>query len=402
MNRIYFLILFLTSIGIGLNAQSVSRSVICGVGATHSNGTATLTSTFGQCPGCTTLSTADGTLTQGFQQPDDTGDCFLNAFDFDSEFSNCGMVFNFFYTGDADINNVTFEWDFGADAFPQTSNLPNPAGVAYSTTGQKMISLRVFDAADCDLQVSTVVNVQAVGFATNPIISDVTCKGETNGAIELETNGGNGPFSYVWSNGETTESLSDLPAGDYAYTVTDISDCESINVVTVAEPQDSLMLNFDVTSETCEGDLNGAVTLNILGGTAPYSISWSDSSSAQTLTGITTGEYFVTVTDGQNCFTEATVFVNEKCNPRIYDTISPNGDGVNDTWVIEDIESFPENNIQIFNRWGELVFEEDGYVNTWAGTTTDGTPLTEGAYYYVIKLNDANNKVLTGSITLVR
>ena len=75
---------------------------------------------------------------------------------------------------------------------------------------------------------------------------------------------------------------------------------------------------------------------------------------------------------------------------------------MNDTWVIQDIESFPENNIEIFNRWGEKVFNEDGYVNTWAGTTNDGTPLTEGAYYYVVKLNDSNNKVLTGSITIVR
>ena len=290
----------------------------------------------------------------------------------------------------------------GMALFLKTSQLPNPVGIAYSTVGQKSISLRVFDIAVCDIQVSTTLTVQAVGFAANPVITNVNCKGETDGAIELETNGGSAPFTYVWSNGETTESLSNLTAGDYAYTITDVMGCESINVVTVAEPQDSLMVSFDVTSETCTGDLNGAVTLNITGGTSPYLVAWSDSSSATTLTNITTGEYLVNIKDDQGCTLDASVFVNEKCNPRIFDTISPNGDGVNDTWKIQDIESFPENKVRIYNRWGELIFDADGYVNTWNGTTTDGTPLSEGAYFYSVRLNDSNNKILSGSITIVR
>jgi hypothetical protein len=63
--------------------------------------------------------------------------------------------------------------------------------------------------------------------------------------------------------------LDNLPAGDYSYTVTDGMGCESLNAITIVEPQDSLMISFDVTSETCAGDLNGIVAATITGGTSP-------------------------------------------------------------------------------------------------------------------------------------
>lgn len=388
---------------ISLSAQSISRSTLCGVGTTQINNSNILTSTFGPgCIGCGTLTGGAGILTQGFQQPDIDGDCFLVGFDYDPEISACGLTFNFFYTGTADVNNVTFEWNFGADAFPQTSQLPNPTGVAFSSVGQKVVSLRVYDNTDCDLMASTNLTVNAIGFATNPVITDVNCKGELDGLIELEINGGNGLFTYIWSNGETSPVLDNLPAGDYSYTVTDGMGCESLNAITIVEPQDSLMISFDVTSETCAGDLNGIVAATITGGTSPYAIEWDNGSTAATLSDITTGEYIISVTDQRGCRLIENVFVTEKCNPIVYNTISPNGDGINDFWTIPDIESFPDNEVRIYNRWGEVIFEADSYLNTWDGTTTSGKPLSAGAYYYVVRLNDANDKVFSGAITIVR
>ncbi|RMG83435.1 MAG: hypothetical protein D6714_09745 [Bacteroidetes bacterium] len=404
MKKILVITNFLCFLAFGLAGQSVVRSTLCGVGVTQFGNNATLTSTFASgCIGCTTLTGNNAILTQGFQQPDDqNSDCYLVTFDYDFEISACGLTFNFFYTGTADLNNVTLEWDFGDGAFPQTSNSPNPMGIAYSTTGQKMVKLRVFDGADCDLSAATNLTVNSVGFAANPLISDVACKGEANGRIELELTGGTAPFTYIWSNGETAPVLENLPAGDYAYTVTDGAGCESINTVSVFEPQDSLMVNFDVVSETCKGDLNGALAAVISGGTAPYTVQWSNGETTPDLTGITTGEYTISVLDQKGCFVEKMVFVPEKCSPRIYNTISPNGDGINDFWVIPDIESFPDNEVRVYNRWGEQVFKATGYLNTWAGTTTSGKPLVAGAYYYVVRLNDPDDTVLSGAITIIR
>lgn len=79
---------------------------------------------------------------------------------------------------------------------------------------------------------------------------------------------------------------------------------------------------------------------------------------------------------------------------------SPNGDGQNDTWVIENIEKFPNSNIQVFNRWGERVYESKGYQNNWSATSNQrggsSTKLPVGAYYYIINLNDSDYPPVQG------
>ncbi len=71
----------------------------------------------------------------------------------------------------------------------------------------------------------------------------------------------------------------------------------------------------------------------------------------------------------------------------IFNGFSPNGDGVNDTWVIKGIENYPNNNVQVINRWGNLVFEMDGYRGTWDGTW-NGVSLPSGTYFYIVDLGD--------------
>ena len=400
MRKIYLIIIAFFLLHAGLNAQSIPWGTFCSSAGTQSNATGTIIYTLGGCPNCGTSEGNIGVLVPPFAD-NPSPDCFTSAFDFDTETSDCGTIYNFFYTGDADVNAVTFEWDFGPDAFPQMSNLINPVGVAYGSAGAKQVSLRVFTDS-CDVSASSMFDVNLIGFAANPIITNILCKGEINGAVELEINGGTAPFSYTWSNGETTESLANLEGNDYAYTVTDASGCTSMNSITVAEPSDSLTVAFDKTPETCTGDLDGTSVAMITGGTAPYDIMWSDGSTAMSRTELAGGAYTLNVTDFNGCQVDGMVFIDQQCNPKIYNTISPNNDGINDTWTVTDIESFPENDLQIFNRWGEKVFNTTGYMNMWNGVNNDKEPLSAGAYYYVIRLNDVENNVLTGSITIVR
>ncbi len=80
---------------------------------------------------------------------------------------------------------------------------------------------------------------------------------------------------------------------------------------------------------------------------------------------------------------------------------TPNGDGVNDQIIIYCLTEYPENELIVFNRWGDEVYREAGYLNTWEGTY-DGQPLPQGTYFYILKLNDADNTVLQGYIMLKR
>ena len=100
---------------------------------------------------------------------------------------------------------------------------------------------------------------------------------------------------------------------------------------------------------------------------------------------------------------QTTVFVLDDLT--IPNMFTPNGDGINDNWDILGIEDFPDCHIQIFTRWGQLVFQTNGYPKEkrWEGTSQSGKELAEGTYYYVIDLRDPDRKsLLKGSVSIVR
>ncbi|WP_169472299.1 gliding motility-associated C-terminal domain-containing protein [Pedobacter hiemivivus] len=81
--------------------------------------------------------------------------------------------------------------------------------------------------------------------------------------------------------------------------------------------------------------------------------------------------------------------------------LTPNGDGVNDVWVIKDLEKFPENEVTVFDRSGRTVFQTKNYQNDWTAYLS-GRLLTEGTYYYVIKLKrNAKSEIVKGFITIL-
>jgi gliding motility-associated-like protein len=74
--------------------------------------------------------------------------------------------------------------------------------------------------------------------------------------------------------------------------------------------------------------------------------------------------------------------------------ITPNGDGANDTWVIDCIENFPLNQVSVFNRWGDIIGEFENYNNTsmvWNGTNTKGEQVADGTYYYVVAIRNGGS-----------
>ena len=74
------------------------------------------------------------------------------------------------------------------------------------------------------------------------------------------------------------------------------------------------------------------------------------------------------------------------------DVITANGDGINDNFLIAHVEDLPNNRLVIINRWREVVYQMEGYRNDWQGTTLDGRPLPQAAYYYTFYADKKNRK----------
>ena len=114
--------------------------------------------------------------------------------------------------------------------------------------------------------------------------------------------------------------------------------------------------------------------------------------------------YYIIATSQHGCVYTDSVMVNVIPELIIPNGITPNGDGINDVWILDYVFLFPNIEVEVFNRWGEQMFYSKGYPDSerWDGNYK-GKPLPTGTYYYIIKLNDGiHNEPFTGPITIVR
>ena len=244
-------------------------------------------------------------------------------------------------------------------------------------------------------------------FTINGIVSPVLCKGNANGSIAVSLSGGTPPWQYAWPGGNTTPLADQLAPGAYTVEVKELTtQCVLDKTFTITEP-DSLSTTADIIKDYCS-QKNGTITLATTGGTTPYAYQWSNNSTAGSISGLKAATYSVTVTDANGCTQTMAMQVPEvPCQDIIvHDVITPNGDGVNDTWIIEGLQHYPQNTVQIFDKLGDILYEQNIYNNDWNGRASTGTQLPDGTYYYLIKLNAPNttggDNIIKGALLIKR
>jgi len=404
----------------------------------------------------------------------------------------------------------------------------------------------------------------------------VLCNGSTNGSAYVAVSGGNGIYTYLWSDGQTTDTASNIGAGTYQVTITDQLFCSIDTNVTVMEPDTFAVDTSSVINPYCSSSNDASINLNVTGGTSPYSFNWSDmsgnfSSTNQDIDSLFAGTYYVLVTDTNGCTANDTVILlpgleiianagpedtlvcfgdslsltgislgannpstswnllgtgvssnstlnytfddpasttydfvfvvsEQTCtvqdsikvtvaplptvdagdsivlgfgdpftlggsptgplnssyiwtpltnfyseadsineNPEIEvnssevyivfvtdsngcvnsDTIkvdlipnivapsafSPNGDGINDSWIIQNLEQYTNTTVRVYNRWGSLVYDRDQVGgDNWTGNGNNSKPIPVGTYYFIIEYDgfDGQKNNITGPITIIR
>jgi gliding motility-associated-like protein len=235
-----------------------------------------------------------------------------------------------------------------------------------------------------------------------------------------------GTGSVIWSTSETTASITVAPSSDETYTVTltDANNCSNSDDVTVSvvnigsslvavddnySVTTEVSTNFDVTSnDTYSGTsisiidnpTSGIASENI-DGTIDY-ISNAGFVGTDVLTYAICDVFCVNICDTAT----VTITVNRENDFGVPGGFSPNGDNINDIFVINGLDAYPNNNLTIFNRWGSMVFEANPYNNDWDGSPNvggvlTGDKVTTGTYFYILDLGN-DTEPLRGSIEVKR
>jgi gliding motility-associated-like protein len=161
-----------------------------------------------------------------------------------------------------------------------------------------------------------------------------------------------------------------------------------------------LSVSFEKNERPC---VLGEASINIITGSQPIQIVWSTGSISSSIGQLEKGDYSVTITDNLSNDTTINFTIEELiCEPIPENNFTPNGDGYNDTWNISRIEHFPNFDLYVYNRWGQLVHRQSGSFTPWDASSIL-LPLPDATYYYVLYLDKANKKdFIKGDVSIIR
>ena len=245
-------------------------------------------------------------------------------------------------------------------------------------------TIAVRDANGCLDFVPVTIGQNAAINAAIVNVVNIGCAGASTGSLTVSASGGTGTYSYVWSNNDTTATISNLAAGNYSVTVTDGNGCTATTNGSLTQAP-ALFSNFAaIDSVSCAGGNDGAIDLTVNGGTPPYSFNWSNSATTEDVINLTAGTYSVTISDNNVCTltASATVFEPTTISSSITGTDnSCNGD-----------------------MSGSVTFTISGgtppYTFFWSsGATTQNLTSLPGGLYTVIATDD-NGCQVTSSYTV--
>ncbi|MEX1202248.1 MAG: PKD domain-containing protein, partial [Ferruginibacter sp.] len=316
---------------------------------------------------------------------------------------------------DGTENAFTYSWNFGdpSSGAANTSTARNPSHI-YNTVGPFNVTLRVTSGVGCSKDTIIVINnINPQPIAAFNLLKPSVCLGETVSFID-QSNGLNGVIQqWNWDFGVGTGFSTLTPTPTFLYSTTgDFT--VVLNVVNSFGCRDTVSRLFTVYPNPVVNLGNDKFVLE--GGslvlqpsviaTIPQYV-WTPATylnnpniEAPTSAPLMDITYTLTVTDRGGCATSDDVFVKVLLGPKIPNTFSPNGDGINERWVIEYLETYPNCRVQVFTRTGQKVFESRGYNTPWNGTL-NGKPLPIDTYYYIVEPENGR-KPITGYVTIIK
>lgn len=263
----------------------------------------------------------------------------------------------------------TYNWNTTPpQSAPTAINLP-PGTYSYNVT----------DANGCVATGSVTVGASP---SLNLNVQSVNGQCSANdGSASAIASGGTPPFTYLWSNAATMQTIGGLATGTYTVTVTDAAGCTAVQSVSVVSNANGPILGATHTNVTCNGSNDGAIDLTVTNGTAPFTYNWGGGITTEDRQGLPPGTYTVLVEDSNGCLAATTVIISEP-NPMVLTPFSTPSNGTNGTAAVNVNGGVPPFTYQ----WS------DGQ------TTQVATGLSAGTYNVIVI--DANGCTTQGTVTV--
>jgi gliding motility-associated-like protein len=210
--------------------------------------------------------------------------------------------------------------------------------------------------------------------------------------------------SYLWSTGDTVAKITVSAAGHYVLRAQTSRNCfgtDSIEVINIPRP----LVDAGPDKTVSYGD---QVQLS---GTGQGTLTWlpitylNDPNIAQpTGRPFESIQYTITAMNAGGCVNSDSMMVSVVVPEviRVNNMITPNNDGKNDVWKLDNVPGLDEAVVVVMSRWGQEVFRQDNYQNDWDGTNDLGEPLPEGTYIFIIEITGLNAKIYKGNLEIIR
>ncbi|MCB0761635.1 MAG: T9SS type A sorting domain-containing protein [Flavobacteriales bacterium] len=281
---------------------------------------------------------------------------------------------------DASANGPTsWSWTFEGGV-PQTSSNASPQNITYNTPGTYDVTLTVSNDGGSDTYTSTVTIVD--GPTASLSSSAISCHDGNDGVITA-TAGGTGPFSYNWSNGGTSASISGLSSGNYSLMLTDGIGCTATASTFLSNPS-AMNLSLVADDPLCNNASNGSLTATASNGGGGYTYSWSNGMTGSAISNIPAGNYTVVATDANGCTASASATLYNPSAISLNLSSTPvscpgNGDG----------------SVSVSASGGA-----GNYTYAWSNGLTLSTISNLPAGTYTVTATDANGCAKNGNVTI--
>jgi gliding motility-associated-like protein len=259
----------------------------------------------------------------------------------------------------------------------------------------------IYDAVNCLVEFEYEVKQPDLLEIVNPQIVSVQCFQESNGEVNVDVLGGTAPYAYdivgmgIDKSGAGT-AVTDLIAGLYTLEIFDANGCKASIDLEVTEPA-LLEPDLDqlVNAAICPQANNGEVYIDAKGGTPGYQFFWNTAPSQEgnTVTGLSQGNYTVTIIDANGCQAEMIVAVEERF-PRIYipNAFNPNSDEIENRVFKAITDCTLSFNMKVFNKWGLIIFSTSDINEGWDGSYKN-QPAASGNYSYSVFYSGSINGI---------